>query len=149
MSRLSIWTEYLSNEFGLTAKFVDPNSSYWCKTPYWSGNIPFGVYIRGENLALIRKELWGKGKGFEVLIHEFGHHLVHHKQLTYKANLFVADYFRKVSRPWLLSYNQRDREEEMIVQCLALWALDWGDNYEVNKGFKDFLISLGASPPPF
>jgi hypothetical protein len=107
------------------------------------------MYFSGENMTLIQHSLWGKGKGFEVLIHEFGHHLIYCGKLTYKDNIFVRKYFRKIHKKWIETYFPWEREEEVIVQCLAFWALDWGDNYEVNKGFKDFLIDLGGAPPPF
>jgi len=157
MSRLIEWSAYLQESFGLESRFVTEDSGDWARALYHSsGGNPLGVYAAGENLTIIKSALWGKAEGFEVLIHELGHHLVYNEYFGYpgdwlNTDYFVKKYWRKVDKHWLKLYEQDKRREEMTVQCFALWAMDWGDQFEVNKGFKDFLIWIneGASPPPF
>lgn len=156
MSRLIEWSEYLTNEFGLTTRFVDTQSDDWARVRYRNSGDkdPLGMYLGGESLSLIRSSLWGTERGFMVMIHKLGHHLVYSGYFGYpgdyiNCSYFVKKYWRKVERLWLLSYDPLDRREELVVQCFALWAMDWGDNHSVNKGFKDFLIWNGAAPPPF
>jgi hypothetical protein len=151
MSRFPEWTAYLRHNFGLETRFVTEDSGDWARAMFHCSIDKFnGVYFPGENLALINYARYGTGQGFRTLIHEFGHHLCHIGKLTYKDNAFVRKYFREVEfKRRFQAYDKWALEEEMIVDCLAQWAVDWGDQYEVNKGFKDFLVSLGGQPPPF
>jgi hypothetical protein len=112
------------------------------------------MYFQGENLCLVNHKLWGNTQGFQVLVHEFGHHLAWTDFFGMYGDWantqhFIQKYRKKVPVDWLKSYSREERQEELTVQCFALWATDWGPDYEVNKGFKDFLKWNGAPPPPF
>jgi hypothetical protein len=145
------WSQYLQNNFNLSIRWITPDSGDWararfhCSLEEWNG-----MYFPGEHLIFINHARYGTGRGFRTMIHELGHHLCHTGKLTYKGNAFVRRYFREVDfKVRFHAYDKWALEEEMIVDCLAQWAVDWGDNYEVNKGFKDFLASLCGNPPPF
>jgi hypothetical protein len=161
MSKLYDWSEYLQSEFGLEVRFADFESEDWSKVLYYhegeNPQGPMGMYFPGQSLTIIRYELWGKLRGFKTLVHEFGHHLCYLGKLGYKDNQFVKDFWKEVPKSWLLQYAPYKRQEEMVVDCLARWAAKEAENeslYEdllggYDNAFKDFLISLGASPPPF
>lgn len=149
MSRLTEWTEYLSS-FGLETRFVQEDSGDWSRVVFYSGGVnPHGAYFPGEGLAIIQSSLWGTRGGLKTLVHEFGHHLVHTGKLSLKGNTFIRPYFRDIPKEWILHYSKWSREEEVVVDCLARWAIDLEEDKGVNKGFKDFLIQLGGAPPPF
>lgn len=97
-------------KFNFTINYISP-----CN---WQHSTCFGFYHAGIG-ADIREDA-----PIKTLYHEFGHHLVYEGLLSLKGNQFVRDYFKQVPKDWLKTYNRWEREEEMVVECFALWCLD-------------------------
>lgn len=150
MARLFDWTKYLSSNFGVTIHLCDGEDVQWLRSSRLRADIDANGFYQPDEWA-IKLLIKGKptGNHFKTLIHEFGHHLCHTGRMGYKDNPWVRRYFRSISKEWVLSYPQWEREEEVVVESFARWALDWDEGMEVNKEFKDFLMSLGGPEPPF
>lgn len=151
MSRLTEWTKYLNTNFRVGIQICQRDDAEWLGITsldagtYWAK----GCYEPSTQCIKLVVECTPNTAHFKTLIHEFGHFLCHTGQISYKDNPWVKRYFRQVPKDWLLSYPRWAREEEIIVESLARWALDFETDGGVNKGFKDFLIKLGGAEPPF
>jgi hypothetical protein len=112
-----IMLNFLSSKFGFNVQYVS--------TSEWRGHYTPGVCLISDSAP--EKTLW----------HELGHHLINEGYLSLKGpHVFVKNYFKKVDKDWLYSYNRWEREEEVIVESFALWAIDKPEE------FKAYLYSL-------
>lgn len=146
MSRFDIWADYISDNFCAVRTCT---SEDWKESYNAFSDTAKGLYIYWEPAILIRVDGTHTINHFKTLLHELGHHLVREGFISYKDNWWVRHYFKQIPKEWILNYPSWEREEEVIVESFARWGLDFTADKEVNKGFKDFLISIGAAPPPF
>lgn len=144
MQRLKAWSEWLTKQFDLEITTITPNHEATAKLRYFHGTDLAkvrGLFVSGtHNIYIVDTQ--DERRMLTTLFHEFGHALVEWGFLSFRNQPFVRKYWRNVSRRWLLSYPAWEREEELVVQCFALWALDLTDEGAVNPEFKSFVLSV-------
>ncbi len=145
MERFRGWHYWLEDNFGVNIYVIDRNDEleYGTARKFLGDQEINGSFHAPNTIYIVRKE--SAVSMTKTLFHEFGHYLVYHGFLSLKGNDFVRKYFRQVPKAWIASYSRWKREEEVVVDCFARWALDLEADRSLNAGFKQYLLDAKAA----